>query len=84
MSAWRVIGQSGTVSRFDASTRSHQLTAFIGREEEVSLLKHRWALALEGEGQVLLLSAEPGIGNSRISRMLVDHATSAPHIILRA
>jgi predicted ATPase len=46
------------------------LTGFIGREHELGLLLERWKLAQEGEGQVILLSGEPGIGKSRILREL--------------
>jgi predicted ATPase len=46
--------------------RSGRLTGFIGREYELGLLIERWNLAQDGEGQVVLLSGEPGIGKSRI------------------
>jgi len=58
-------GVSGTESRFE-SVRSGQLTDFVGREHELGLLMERWKLAQDGEGQVVLLSGEPGIGKSRI------------------
>ncbi len=63
--AWRVLGVSSAASRFDAATRGG-LTPLVGREQEIGLLMERWQLAQEGEGQVLLLSGEPGIGKSRI------------------
>ena len=63
--AWRVLGVSSAASRFDAATRDG-LTPLVGREQEIGLLLERWHLAQEGEGQVVLLSGEPGIGKSRI------------------
>jgi len=63
--AWRVVGVSAAASRFDAATRGG-LTPLVGRELEIGLLTDRWQLAQDGEGQVVLLSGEPGIGKSRI------------------
>jgi predicted ATPase len=53
-------------SRFDASRGGDVLTPLVGREEELDLLLRRWSQARDGEGQVVLLSGEPGIGKSRI------------------
>jgi len=55
-----------TDSRFDARYGPSGLTPLVGRDEEVDLLLRRWSLARDGEGQVVLLSGEPGIGKSRI------------------
>ena len=63
--AWAVEGVSGVESRFE-SVRGGGLTGFVGREHELGLLMERWHLARDGEGQVVLLSGEPGIGKSRI------------------
>jgi class 3 adenylate cyclase len=63
--AWAVEGVSASEGRFEA-VRSGRLTGFIGREHELGLLIERWNLAQDGEGQVVLLSGEPGIGKSRI------------------
>jgi hypothetical protein len=62
---WAVEGVSVSESRFE-SVRSGRLTGFVGREHELGLLMGRWKLAQHGEGQVVLLSGEPGIGKSRI------------------
>ena len=64
--AWRVERALVTESRFDASRGGSALTPLVGREEELDLLLRRWSQARDGEGQVVLLSGEPGIGKSRI------------------
>jgi class 3 adenylate cyclase/tetratricopeptide (TPR) repeat protein len=64
--AWRVDRALVTESRFDASHGVGAMTPLIGREEELDLLLRRWSQAKDGEGQVVLLSGEPGIGKSRI------------------
>src|SRR6516164_1607166 len=63
--AYRVVGVSGATSRFEAATQKG-LTPLVGREQELGLLLEHWALAQDGEGQVVLLSGAPGIGKSRI------------------
>jgi class 3 adenylate cyclase len=63
--AYRILGVSEAASRFEAATQEG-LTPLVGREQEIGLLMERWALAQDGEGQVVLLSGEPGIGKSRI------------------
>ena len=63
--AYAVEGVSTSEGRFE-SVRSGRLTGFVGREHEIGLLMERWSLAQDGEGQVVLLSGEPGIGKSRI------------------
>jgi class 3 adenylate cyclase len=60
-----VTGLSAAESRFE-SVRGGGLTGFVGREHELGLLLERWSLARDGEGQVVLLCGEPGIGKSRI------------------
>jgi class 3 adenylate cyclase/tetratricopeptide (TPR) repeat protein len=63
---WRVERALVTDSRFEARHGQEGLTPLVGREEEVDLLLRRWSLSRDGEGQVVLLSGEPGIGKSRI------------------
>ncbi len=63
---WRVERALVTESRFDASRGGGDLTPLVGRNEELDLLLRRWSQARDGEGQVVLLSGEPGIGKSRI------------------
>ncbi|KIO50123.1 guanylate cyclase [Nitrosospira sp. NpAV] len=69
--AWQVLSIRLSASRFE-SYRSSHLAKFVGREQEISLLLGRWREALEGEGQVVLLSGEAGIGKSRIARSVCD------------
>jgi class 3 adenylate cyclase len=78
---WRVAGESRIQSRFEA-LRSGD-SPLIGRDEEIDLLKRRWRLAREGEGRVLLLSAEPGVGKSRLATALVEMARSERCITLQ-
>ena len=65
VSAWTVHREADHVSRFEAS-QSEAMPPFVGREQEVALLIERWRDAVAGEGQVVLLSGEAGIGKSRI------------------
>ena len=72
---------TGVQGRLDmASTRG--LTPLVGRESEVRLLLERWAQVREGQGQVLLLSGEAGIGKSRLVQVLKEHIADEPHIRL--
>jgi class 3 adenylate cyclase/DNA-binding winged helix-turn-helix (wHTH) protein/predicted ATPase len=79
--AWRVIGESGVLSRFEA-LRSEAM-ALVGREEELNLLLLRWRQAKMGEGRVVLISGEPGIGKSRLVAALAQHIQSDGRTWLR-
>jgi class 3 adenylate cyclase len=79
--AWRVIGESGVLSRFEA-LRSGE-TPLVGRVEELDLLRLRWEQAKTGEGRVVLISGEPGIGKSRLTAALSEHIGTEPHTRLR-
>jgi len=78
---WRVLGESGQLSRFEA-LRSEE-TPLVGREEEVELLARRWEQAKSGKGRVALISGEPGIGKSRLTAAISEHIGSEPHTRLR-
>jgi hypothetical protein len=78
LQVYRVLRHSGAQSRLDVeSTRG--LTPLVGREQEVGLLLERWHWVKEGQGQVVLLSGDAGIGKSRLVQVLKDHVTSEPH-----
>jgi class 3 adenylate cyclase/predicted ATPase/energy-coupling factor transporter ATP-binding protein EcfA2 len=79
--AWRVVGESGIVSRFEA-LRS-EATPLVGRDEELGLLLRRWQLAKAGEGRVVLLSGEPGIGKSRLTAALSQAIQPDQHTRIR-
>jgi predicted ATPase len=55
----------------------------VGREHELGILLERWAWAKDGDGQVMLLSGEPGIGKSRLTRTLIERFGNEPHVRLR-
>jgi class 3 adenylate cyclase len=69
LAAWRVEGEGRAEGRFEA-LRGERLTPLVGREHELGILLERWAWAKDGDGQVVLLSGEPGIGKSRLLRAL--------------
>ncbi len=71
---WQVVRAKPSASRFE-SYRSGRLVQFIGREHETALVLGRWREAVEGEGQVVLLCGEAGIGKSRLVRHLCDRLT---------
>jgi class 3 adenylate cyclase/predicted ATPase len=80
--AWQVLRPSGVASRFEA-LRGSVLTPLVGRDEEIDLLARRWACAKAGDGQVVLISGEPGLGKSRITEALDEHLHVEPHFRLR-
>jgi predicted ATPase/class 3 adenylate cyclase len=80
--AWAVLQPSPVESRFDA-LHAGELTELVGREEELELLLRRWSKSKGGEGQVVLLSGEPGIGKSRLAVALLEHLAREPYTRLR-
>ena len=80
--AWAALRPASVESRFEALHGSG-LTDLVGREEELELLLRRWAKAKTGEGQVVLLSGEPGIGKSRLTAALLERIAFEPHTRLR-
>ena len=80
--AWVALRPSSVENRFEAMHAS-ALTELVGREEELELLLRRWSRAKTGEGQVVLLSGEPGIGKSRLTAAVLEHIAAEPHTRLR-
>ncbi|HEY1745903.1 MAG TPA: adenylate/guanylate cyclase domain-containing protein [Xanthobacteraceae bacterium] len=78
MPVWRVIGEGTIESRF-AAIRSGAATPFIGRANEMGLLLDRWRLARQGEGQIVTLIGEAGIGKSRLIEALQEIVAGEPH-----
>ena len=80
--AWTALRASSAEGRFEAMQTSGP-TALVGREEELELLLQRWSKAKTGEGQVVLLSGEAGIGKSRLTAALMENIAAEPHTRLR-
>jgi class 3 adenylate cyclase len=74
-----VRGECSVKSRFEAATAAGH-TPLVGRDEEIGLLLRRWEQAKEGEGQVILLAGEPGIGKSRLAQTLHERIADEPHL----
>ena len=79
---WQALRPTGVASRFEAMHET-KLPPLFGREEEIELLSRRWRHAAQGEGRVVLLTGEPGIGKSHIALALGERLQSEPHIALR-
>ena len=82
IAAWAVDGVSASESRFEA-VHAAGLTDLIGREDELDFLLKRQRLAWKGEGQIVLISGEPGIGKSRLVAALAERIADEPHTLLR-
>src|SRR5215470_1307114 len=82
VAAWAVEGVSASESRFEA-VRVAGLTDLIDREDELDFLLERQRLAWKGEGQIVLISGEPGIGKSRLAAALAERIAGEPHTRLR-
>jgi class 3 adenylate cyclase/predicted ATPase len=80
--AWAALRPASVEGRFEAMHASG-LTDLVGREEELDLLLRRWSRAKSGEGQVVLLSGEAGIGKSRLTAALLERLAAEPHTRLR-
>jgi NADH-quinone oxidoreductase B subunit len=80
--AWSVLRPSSVESRFEAM-HAGRLTDLVGRDEEYELLLWRWSKAKTGEGQLVLLFGEAGIGKSRLTAALLERLGNAPHTRLR-
>ncbi len=80
--AYQVVGVSAIESRFEA-LHGATLTPLVGREEQIDLLLRQWHRAKHGEGRVVLLSGEPGIGKSRLTAALEERIENEPHTRMR-
>jgi DNA-binding winged helix-turn-helix (wHTH) protein/predicted ATPase len=79
---WQVLQERVVESRFEALHGS-ALSPLIGRDEEMGLLMRRWERAKAGNGQIVLISGEPGIGKSRLTLALEEQLQAEPHLRLR-
>jgi class 3 adenylate cyclase len=79
--AWRVLGESGVLSRFEALRPG--TTPLVGRAEDLDVLVRRWEQVKTAEGRVVLLSGEPGIGKSHLTASFNNHIEREPHTRLR-
>ena len=77
-----MLGESVVASRFEA-LRGSELTPLVGRDEEIDLLLRRWVRAKAGDGQIILVSGEAGLGKSRITAAFEERLHSEPHLCLR-
>ena len=78
---WIAVGEGRTEGRFEALRGT--MLPLIGRDHELGMLMERWHWAIAGEGQVVLLSGEPGIGKSRLTQAFRDRLLPVPHTRLR-
>jgi class 3 adenylate cyclase len=82
VAAWQVFATRDEASRFRA-TRDGTSAAFVGRDAEVALMLDRWTTAVAGEGQLFLLSGEPGLGKSRLCETLLSYISGERHAEIR-
>jgi class 3 adenylate cyclase/tetratricopeptide (TPR) repeat protein len=73
---FRVLRATGVRSRLHAA---HSLTPFIGREPEIRTLRERWDRVRAGQGQVVVIRGESGIGKSRLALRFRESLSAEPH-----
>ena len=81
---YRVVQPSGVRGRLQAAAAAHGLTPFVGREDELGSLVNRWEYVLDGEGQVVLIVGEAGIGKSRLVQRFHEQIADTPHTWVEA
>jgi class 3 adenylate cyclase len=79
LNIYRVLRASGATNRLDVA-QPRGLTPLVGRDSEVTLLLERWEQVKAGQGQVVLLSGDAGIGKSRLVQMLKEYVANEPHV----
>jgi class 3 adenylate cyclase/DNA-binding transcriptional ArsR family regulator len=79
--AWQVVAENRALGQFEALRSG--LTPLVGREEEIELLLRRWTQVKTGNGKMVLISAEPGVGKSRLAEALAMRIAAEPHLLLR-
>ena len=79
---WRVIGERQAATRFEAA-HGRKFSPVVGRDAEIALLSERWRAVREGEGQVVLLSGDAGMGKSRIAQVLRSQVAEEEHLVIR-
>ena len=77
-----VLAERALETRF-AARQADGMAPIVGRDHELALLIERWRQAKSGEGQMVLLTGEAGIGKSRITEALVETVAGEPHFLLR-
>lgn len=82
VNVFEVLRLEESESRFDAA-HAYQLSPLVGRDEQFEILLRRWRLARDGDGQVVLMSGDAGIGKSRIIQALRERLYDEPHFNLR-
>lgn len=78
---WRVKGESGLESRFEAK-HAAGVSPLVGREEELDFLFRHWRQAVGGKGRFILIKGEAGIGKSRIRHALQERLAGERHMLL--
>jgi class 3 adenylate cyclase len=81
VAVWQVLSENRALGQFEALRSG--ATPLVGRDEEMELLLRRWAQAKVGNGRVVLISAEPGVGKSRLAEALAERIAAEPHTRLR-
>ncbi|MCH9671756.1 MAG: protein kinase [Gammaproteobacteria bacterium] len=81
--AWHVTGARAEYDRFTALRGVRASTPTVGREDEFELLRRRWSQAKAGNGQVVILSGQPGIGKSKLVGTLRDSVADDQTVLLR-
>ena len=79
--AWRVLGESDAANRFKALRSS--ATPLVGRDTEIAMLMRGWASGKTGQGHAVLISADPGLGKSRLAEAVRERIAGEPHVTVR-